>query len=234
MQDHTPPDPTPKDTTPRRRPPLGVLIGLVVVVITAGSATALFTWRTLSPSSPTVNFPELETPDEAEPVVPPVGTEADPTTPDPGTAQVPTATGNIYWVDDQGDRLALVPSTIDLSTTEPAAALQTAFANLMDGPSADGLSTTIPADTELLALTVESDGVHLNLSSEFTFGGGSASMIGRLAQVVYTATMLDPNAPVWLDIEGEPLTVLGGEGLLIRRPITRSDLAADFGVEAVP
>jgi len=37
---------------------------------------------------------------------------------------------------------------------------------------------------------------------------------------------------VWLDVEGEPLTLLGGEGLIVSQPMTRSDVAAEFGVEA--
>ncbi|NER81424.1 MAG: spore germination protein, partial [Leptolyngbya sp. SIO1D8] len=104
---------------------------------------------------------------------------------------------------------------------------------LMTGPaeSEGEAATSIPEQTELVALTVESDGIHVDLSDEFTIGGGSASMIGRLAQVVYTATTLEPETPVWISVEGSPLTLLGGEGLEIRQPITRSDLTADFGVQ---
>jgi len=46
-------------------------------------------------------------------------------------------------------------------------------------------------------------------------------MSSRVAQVLYTATSLQPNAKVWIDIEGKPLEVLGGEGLLLEQPLTQ-------------
>ena len=70
--------------------------------------------------------------------------------------------------------------------------------------------------------------VYVDLSPEFTQGGGSASMIGRLGQVVYTATTLNPNSQVWLSVGGKLLTVLGGEGLEIPQPITRPIFDQEF------
>jgi len=228
-----------EDKTPRRRPPLGIVIGLVAIALSAGSATAWFTWRSISPRAPIADFPGLEI--EGEPV--PEGFEAPtsdaievPNVPETDVAADPsTQRGNLYWLSFDSDTVALNPATIKLpADTSPADALQVAFSNLMSGPDSAGVATGIPEQTELLALSVEEDGVHVDLSEDFTFGGGSASMIGRLAQVVYTATTLDPDAPVWLSIKGEPLEVLGGEGLLVRQPITRTDLETDFGVEAPP
>ena len=53
-------------------------------------------------------------------------------------------------------------------------------------------------------------------------------MTGRLGQIVYTATTLNPNSKVWLSVAGKPLTVLGGEGLEIPQPITRSIFDREF------
>lgn len=104
-----------------------------------------------------------------------------------------------------------------------------ALTALLEGPNPDevaiGLSSTIPDETELIGVEV-SEGVALvDLSGEFEFGGGSLSMMGRVAQVVYTATRFQNVNAVRFLLEGEPLDVLGGEGLIIEEPQTREDWA---------
>jgi spore germination protein GerM len=207
-------------------------------VLSAGSATAWFTWRSVAPPDPTVEFPELEIDGEAVPEGFDPPTTAPIEVPDPPAPEVaanPNQSGTLYWLSTDGTTVALNPVTIEVPVNATdAGALALAFSNLMGGPNSEGVATGIPEQTELLALSVESDGVYVNLSEDFTDGGGSASMIGRLAQVIYTATAFDPDAAVWIDVEGEPLTLLGGEGLEVRQPMTRDNLTTDFGVEAPP
>lgn len=225
-----------EDKSSRRRRPLGVIIALIAIALSAGSATAWFTWRAISPPAPIADFPELDIEGEAIPegYEPPASDPVEVPDPpaQPEVAITPEASSSkLYWLATDGESVALNPSSIDVPADASSRdALALAFDNLMSGPGSAGATTGIPEETELLALSVESDGVHVNLSEDFRYGGGSASMIGRLAQVVYTATALEPDAPVWIDVEGEPLTLLGGEGLIVRQPITREDLAADFGV----
>jgi spore germination protein GerM len=113
---------------------------------------------------------------------------------------------------------------------EPQSILKGAMQQLLQGANTSDSETfsTIPRQTALLGLRVESDGVHVNLSQEYTSGGGSASMKGRLAQVIYTATSLDPNTSVWIDVEGKPLEVLGGEGVTVSQPMTRQEFDQNF------
>jgi spore germination protein GerM len=152
----------------------------------------------------------------------------------PGTASpsLPPANEtslNLYWLKDDGKKLQLVPSPIKVQgSNSPSKVLQAAFQALLAGSKNPQLASTIPQGTKLRSLEVKPDGVHVNLSQEFTSGGGSASMSGRLGQVVYTASALDPNAPIWINVEGKKLEVLGGEGLEIEQPLTRPKFREDF------
>jgi len=86
-----------------------------------------------------------------------------------------------------------------------------------------GLRTSIPDGTQLLGLTIEDEIARVDLTSEFESGGGSASMQTRLAQVVYTITQFPTVKGVVFSLDGEPIDVLGGEGVIIDHPLTRRD-----------
>ncbi|MDI6771564.1 MAG: GerMN domain-containing protein [bacterium] len=103
--------------------------------------------------------------------------------------------------------------------------LRGAFEALLAGPTAQerakGLTTEIPAGTRLRDLSVREGVVTVDLSEAVGSGGGSSSMQGRLWQIVYTGTVLPAARQVRLIIEGEERQALGGEGLMIDRPIAR-------------
>lgn len=104
-----------------------------------------------------------------------------------------------------------------------AAALEGLLAGPTETEAQLGFSTAIPAGTELLGVTVEDGIATVDLSGEFATGGGSLSMMGRVAQVTYTATQFPTVESVAFELDGEPLTVLGGEGLLLEEPQARAD-----------
>jgi hypothetical protein len=85
-----------------------------------------------------------------------------------------------------------------------------------------GLSSTIPAGTRLLGVEVTEGVAVVDLSREFESGGGTLSMMGRVAQIVYTATRFGDVHSVRFLVEGTPVDTLGGEGLVIDQPQTRS------------
>jgi spore germination protein GerM len=141
----------------------------------------------------------------------------------------------VYWLRSDRDKLTLVAKSLPTTakSSSPQQILTTAMQKLLAAPPSQDLSSTIPKSTKLRSLQVRSDGVRVDLSKEFRSGGGSTSIIYRVAQVIYTASSLDPNAKVFVSIEGKPIDEkhpLGGEGLILSQPITRSQFAADFSI----
>ena len=137
----------------------------------------------------------------------------------------------IYWLNDTANKIDVVPSEVTIEKSDrPSQVLEGAMEHLLAGPNDQAYATTIPEGTKLLGISMENDGVHVNLSKEFTTGGGSTSMTGRLAQILYTASSLNPKEKVWIDIEGEPLEFLGGEGLIIEQPMNREDFKQNFSL----
>ncbi|SRR5579883_667264 len=150
----------------------------------------------------------------------------------PITAQQQALQPQIYWLKVEGQQIRLLPKPVALkASVSPEQALMEGMINLLANPNRDNVDSAIPAGTRLLNLHVTAQGIYVNLSREFSQGGGSRSMIYRVAQILYTATSLDPTAKVYLSIEGQPLDEthpLGGEGLMLRHPLTRQQFTTDF------
>ena len=100
-------------------------------------------------------------------------------------------------------------------------------AALAAGPSeqeqSEGLSSAVPEGVEVRSVEFQDGLLTVDLSREFTSGGGSASMIGRLNQVLYTLSQPSEVESVVLEVEGETLRVLGGEGIIVDVPWRRDD-----------
>ena len=143
--------------------------------------------------------------------------------------QTPAQTVQVYWVKEASGKFEGVPTKVAVKQADkPDATLQAAFNSLLAGPKDASVSSEIPQGTKLRSLSVKNDGVYVDLSAEFTSGGGSNSMTGRLGQVIYTATSLKPNTKVWISVEGKPLELLGGEGLEVAQPSTRQSFDKNF------
>jgi len=159
----------------------------------------------------------------------------DPDTVEPGDVNPnPPATNEkeakVYWLESSGTGFNLVPQGIQVEAdvNKPSEFLEAAFNSLLAGPTEGSGSTAQPRETKLLGIKAEGDEVRVNLSENFQLGGGSAGMIGRVGQVVYTATALNPNAKVFLELNGEQVEVLGGEGLELEQPLTRENFMKNF------
>lgn len=125
------------------------------------------------------------------------------------------------------DNAGLVPVLRQVPQTQAVGAA--AMRELLAGPNSDELAarpamyTTVPEGTRFLGLDIGNGMATVNLSREFESGGGSASVLGRLAQVVYTLTQFPTIEAVTFQVDGNPLTVFSGQGVVLDHPVTRSD-----------
>ncbi len=225
-----------QDNQSQRRFPLGVVAGLSVLILATGSAVALWSWNTISrrpePLPTAVEHSEsVQQPTQKEPKTSTNAATSTNTAKQPAIPATAEKTLQVYWLKATGNDIALAATPVKLSSQgDSAAVLKVALEKLLAGPSDTSVTTTIPANTKLQSLAMREDGIHVNLSPEFTSGGGSTSMTGRVAQVLYTVTSLSPNAKVWLTVDGKPLEVLGGEGLVLEQPLTRTSFERDFSL----
>lgn len=99
---------------------------------------------------------------------------------------------------------------------------------LLNGPRDPQLHTEIPEGTALRGVHVRDGIATVDLSSMFSAGGGSTSMLGRVWQVVYTATQFSAAPAVQIVIEGRRVEALGGEGIVIGSPLRRPETPPSF------
>lgn len=228
---------------------------LAVVATLAGGGVAWLMTRpverpiAITPSAPTVITPiQGNSPLPTKlPTVPDRPNKIDPSSPDrsPTTTVEPKSnstfaqknenTVKIWRLDDNGKKTFLVAQERQVApsnSNDPDLAVKRPMDSLIaSAGKPDGkLTSTIPVGTKLLSAKVKPDGIHIDLSKEFVQSGGATSAIGRLGQVIYTATTDNPTAPVWISVEGKPIEVLGDIGVEIRQPITRQMYDRDFPI----
>jgi sporulation and spore germination protein/immunoglobulin-like protein involved in spore germination len=138
------------------------------------------------------------------------------------TGTVPTSVSLEVWFLD-GEQLARQTRSHEAT---PRVAT-TAINELLAGPSAAetkaGLSTSVPAGTKLLGISIKNGVATVDLTSQYQSGGGSLSMKARLAQVVYTLTQFPTVRAVLFHLDGEPVNVFSGEGIVLDHPVGRKD-----------
>lgn len=117
----------------------------------------------------------------------------------------------------QGSQSLTEPAPRSVTLTTSTTPLEAALTQLLKGPTpaekANGYYSEIPTGTKLLNVQVKDDTVMVNLSHEFTSGGGSTSMLQRVNELESTIHSVAGNRTIQIAIEGKPLHVLGGEGL---------------------
>ena len=187
-------------------------LSLLMVAIVGGSATAV-----LLNSNPNSQI----NPPTANP------TSVNQVTQSPPATRAVDGELSVYWIESKRNKLVALPIAIKAKNNDEA--INRAINTLItENPPESELYSAIPANTKVLNVTSKDQEIRIDLSSEFAKGGGSASMQGRIIQVLYSATSLQPEAKVYLSVEGKSLKYIGGEGLEVPQPMTRKDFALEF------
>jgi hypothetical protein len=146
------------------------------------------------------------------------GTE---TVPPPATKA--TVTYQVWFTNSDGLSLHVVNRTQASTRRVGTAALEA----LLEGPESfeaeSGVGTAIPKGTQLLGLRIEDGIAFVDLTSEYESGGGSFSMFMRLAQVVCTLDQFPTVKGVLFSLDGEPVDVFSGEGIVLDHPVGCKD-----------
>jgi len=146
----------------------------------------------------------------------------------------PQQTLSVYWLTTADNAIYYVQQERTVRALDAQEGIRLALQELIAGPTDPQLSSAIPPETQVLDVRLEGNDIFLNFSPEFTQGGGSTMMMGRITQVLYTATSQNPGARVWISVEGRALEVLGGEGLIIDQPLTRASFVPSFQLPVEP
>lgn len=112
-------------------------------------------------------------------------------------------------------------------TRRPATA---ALVSLLAGPTAlerrQGYTSAVPPGVRLRGISITRGLATVDLGGRFAAGGGSLSMLLRVAQVVHTATQFPGVARVAFRLDGRPVESIGGEGVIVAPFVDRSSFEA--------
>lgn len=134
----------------------------------------------------------------------------------------------VYFIGENDKREEVykaIKRTYDVNTD--GTKLKFAITTLLKGPNAKekskGVYSEIPSNTKLISIEEYTDRVIINLSSDFENGGGTDSVYKRAYQLIKTANK-NTTSPVYLNINGKQVDVLGGEGIMLNQPLNNKSL----------
>jgi len=138
------------------------------------------------------------------------------------TGSVPTSVSLEIWFLD-GEQLVRQTRSHEATTLIATAAMKALLAGPSPAELEAGLRTSVPTGTKLLGISIKKGVATVDLTSQYQSGGGALSMKARLAQVVYTLTQFPTVRAVLFHLDGEPVNVFSGEGIVLDNPVGRAD-----------
>ena len=131
----------------------------------------------------------------------------------------------VYFVASEAEHFRLERVGRVSRATDDASRAQAALDALIAGPSeeekAGGLFSNVPPETQVLGIELEGSTLSADFSQDLTQGGGSADLVGRLNQILYTLSQPGSVEAVSVLIEGRPVSVFGSAGVLVPQPFER-------------
>jgi hypothetical protein len=208
-----------------------ILLSIVALVAACGGSSGPLGSVPVASSTPEPSVaqgsPDLTPAPSDEPSVEPSGTAGSPTT---SPTPVPSSTGTTivrayFWLGGLPGSEGLVAVLREIPATKgvASAAVKALLAGPTDAEGNREISTAVPDGSQLLSLSVADGVATVDLSGEFESGGGSASVLTRLGQMVYTLTQFPTVKSVVFQIEGETRHVFSSEGVVLDKPVTRAD-----------
>jgi germination protein M len=210
---------------------LAILLSIVALVAACGGSSGPLGSVPVPSSSPEPSIaqgsPDLTPAPSDEPSASPSGSTVTPTsspTPNPSSTGT-TIVRAYFWLGGLPGSEGLVAVLREIPATKgvATAAVNALLAGPTDGERNREISTAVPAGSQLLGLAIADGVATVDLSSEFESGGGSASVLTRLGQMVYTLTQFPTVKSVVFQIEGETRHVFSSEGVVLDKPATRAD-----------
>ncbi len=130
----------------------------------------------------------------------------------------------IYVTDSKGN---LRPVVRKCDTSKEKSCFSYAIRQLVSAPTewekSKGLSSEIPSGTKILSIREGANNILIDLSPSFESGGGAESTYIRVHQLIKTS-LANTKLPVYLYINGKQANVIGGEGVMIKQPLTERSL----------
>jgi len=143
-----------------------------------------------------------------------------------GAQSVRSRAASLYFVriDDDG---AIVRQEVKRQISVSDSPMLDSLGALLKGPNEDELRrkliSLVPEGTKLLSAQVKGSTAVLNFNEAFMYNHyGIEGYAGQLKQIVFTATAFPNVQDVQILIEGEKHDYLGGEGVFIGSPLSRS------------
>ncbi len=131
----------------------------------------------------------------------------------------------IYFGKTIQNKLTIEPQPVKREIWSNKSIIFAVIEELLKGPRSkekeENFFTEIPSSTRLIEVRESPENIIINLSKEFETGGGSETMIYRLKQVAYTILEIENEKPVFLELDGEKIKYISGEGVEVPQPLEK-------------